>query len=51
MFWDIPQSAEAVMNPIMPASRKGLRPNMSPSLPAMGTNAVEVTRYAVVTQA
>jgi len=44
MFWDIPQRADAAMKPIMPAIRKGLRPNMSPSLPATGTSAVEVMR-------
>jgi len=51
MFWDRPQRAEAPTKPAMPASRNGLRPNMSPSLPAMGTTTVDVSRYAVVTQA
>jgi hypothetical protein len=51
MFWEVPHRAEAATKPIMPAIRNGLRPNMSPSFPATGTSAVDVTRYAVVTQA
>ncbi len=44
IFWEIPQRADAPTNPAMPASRNGLRPNMSPSLPATGTTVVEVSR-------
>ncbi len=43
MSCEVPQSADASTNPTMPASRKGLRPNMSPSLPATGIVTVEVT--------
>src|SRR5438445_4025829 len=51
MLKAVPHSAEAAMNPTIPASKNGFRPNMSPSLPATGTRAVDVIRYAVVTHA
>ena len=51
MFWLSPHNQLMAMNPAMPAMMKGLRPNRSPSLPAIGTVMVEVSRYAVVTQA
>jgi hypothetical protein len=44
MSWASPQKAEAMTNPIIPASKKGLRPNRSPSFPAIGVIVVEVTR-------
>src|SRR3982751_4982510 len=40
-----------MMNPTSPMVISGLRPNRSPSLPAIGITSVEVTRKAVVTQA
>jgi hypothetical protein len=39
-----PQSQLKAMKPIIPASRKGLRPKRSPSLPAIGVMTVDVTR-------
>jgi hypothetical protein len=44
MFHEVPHSADAAMNPTIPASKNGLRPNMSPSLPATGTSAVDVIK-------
>jgi hypothetical protein len=44
MFWETPHSAEAPTKPIIPASMNGFRPNMSPSLPAIGTTIVDVSR-------
>jgi len=44
MSCESPHSADAATKPIMPASRKGLRPNRSPSLPAIGVMVVDVTR-------
>ena len=44
MPWDWPHKAEAATKPIMPASRNGLRPKRSPSLPAIGTMIVDATR-------
>src|SRR4029077_103369 len=46
-----PDNQDPTMNPTMPTSMKGLRPNMSPSLPDTGMTTVEATRYAVVTHA
>jgi hypothetical protein len=51
MSWDWPQRADARTKPVIPASINGLRPNRSPSLPAIGVMIDEVTRYAVRTQA
>src|SRR5579864_1496592 len=48
MSWEMPQSAEAATNPIIPAIRKGLRPKRSPILPAIGTTTVDATRYPVI---
>ena len=44
MFWLKPQSQLMAMKPAMPARMNGLRPNRSPSLPAIGTVMVEVSR-------
>ena len=44
MFWAKPQSQEPAMNPTMPTSMKGFRPNMSPSFPEIGTRTVDETR-------
>ena len=44
MSWLAPQSQDRTMKPIIPASKKGFRPNRSPSLPEIGVMTVEVTR-------
>ena len=51
MSWLRPHSAELNTNMIELPSKKNLRPYMSDNLPEMGTTAVLVSRYAVVTQA
>ena len=51
MSWARPHSAEASMKNAVPPSRNSLRPYRSDSLPTIGTTAVLVSRYAVVTQA
>ena len=43
-----PHSTEPSRKIIMPASKIGLRPNRSDSLPHSGTSTVDATRYAVV---
>ena len=44
MSWATPQSAEAATKPMIPAIKNGLRPNRSPSFPAIGTTTVDATR-------
>ena len=44
MSWASPQNAEAMTKPIIPTSKNGLRPNRSPSFPAIGVIVVDVTR-------
>jgi len=44
MSCESPQSQDAMRKPIMPPSRKGLRPKRSPSLPEIGVITVDVTR-------
>ena len=49
--WLTPHSADVNTNSAEPPSRNILRPYRSDSLPEMGTTAVLLSKYAVVTQA